>query len=1576
MRRFFKYVFIGFSVLLGLPFLLVALLYVPPVQRAVVRTVCSAVSDSAMQVSVGDFRLRFPLRLDVSDAYVMTGGDTLCALHTLHIEVDSWPLLRLVADVPDLFLEDVLFRYADTTGFSIDVRLDKASMASVSARLREESVDVGRIALSGGGIGLKLGMALPDTAETVDTVTTPLAWRFKVDALAVDDILYRMQDANKESFLTAGADSITVGSTSVDLGAQTVDVASLYLLAGKVSMIVDTSVVVPAEIPPLTNDDISEEPSLPWTVRAGCVRIAGTEAVYALEGHIPQPGFDADYMQISSLALAVDSVYNRGSDVAARLLSLSLVERSGLAVRDGKAFFSMDSAVVKVDGLHLTTDNSVFFVDLLADGSILSMDKTASLSTSIGLDVGLRDAALFLPGLDSSLSALPFDAVSLDMAVDGVLDSLRLARLYVDLPGAADFFAEGDIKSLTETDSLSAKMALTAHLDRLGFLPAWIGAEIAHEVSLPDSMSFCASLDFENEKAARVQLFLGALHGRLTLDADYAFVDTAYRIDTRWQEFPVGAFLPQENFGLLSLSLSARGCGFDPFSDYMRADLALYVDTLDYGGYRFNDLGLDAVLDSGIVSAHILGVDSAVRLDLNLSGSLSPAEYTAHLAGEIDWLDLKTARFTDDSLTLSSSVDIRAWANDKNEYSVKTRFDMMGLHLFDMDNRFEHIVVTGDMLRDSLDARIDFPGVRVAFSSPAGIDSFISRTTAFSDYLQKAVDEKDFVPAHLCALLPDFYLKGKLVPEQVVDKVLQENGLKLDSLDFMAENGIDSKSFGIEAEALGLSFSSFSTDTLTAFLRQDDELLRYAVRMGNTPETSELLAQAGVSGFIGNGEVYTALRQKDQKNEPGLVLDIDTRLSDSLLHITLGPDAPTLGVPDWSLNTGNFVDYYFDGRLVADLQLKHDVQSFSLQSGSQPGADTIYLDVENLRLAPILQTMPGTPPISALLSTALATDFSGGYPMVGGSIRLDSARYDGKWVGNMALSLDYRQLSSSLMEMDAFLDVDTTRALSLSARYDTDTLSALPLDATVQIPAFPLSVANAFLPDDMARIEGVLRGNVSASGHVDAPRLNGRLSIGNGKVDIPMIGASFRFSPAVVSMSDSHVSIDTFNILGPNNEPLSINGNVNLSDFSRPYLDANVNGHNFELFNLPKNRTSMLYGKAAADIDASVRGFIDALSLRGNIVLLNGTEATYVLRDNNSLPGVSNYGDMVVFTSFVDTASEETIVPFQSVSGMDMLVNVDIGNAVSLSVELTPDGNSRIDLQGGGSLTYTMNALGDSRFTGRYELSGGTVCYTPPLIGQKLFSIKEGSSVVWEGEMANPVLDITAIDKLQVDVASGGSTRSVQFQVSISITNSLDNLSIVFDVAAPNDLTIQNELTSMTAEQRASQAMSLLVYNTYTGPSASQGDLFSGNPLNQFLQNELNKWSRNNLKNVDLSFGINSKGEADGTTRTDYSYQLSKKFFNDRIRIVVGGSYSPDDNSADALKENLVDDIAIEYKLDKRDNMILKIFRHTGQETILEGEVTETGLGFAVRKKLARLSELFRRSSRRNASQTAQSIQP
>ena len=119
-----------------------------------------------------------------------------------------------------------------------------------------------------------------------------------------------------------------------------------------------------------------------------------------------------------------------------------------------------------------------------------------------------------------------------------------------------------------------------------------------------------------------------------------------------------------------------------------------------------------------------------------------------------------------------------------------------------------------------------------------------------------------------------------------------------------------------------------------------------------------------------------------------------------------------------------------------------------------------------------------------------------------------------------------------------------------------------------------------------------------------------------------------------------------------------------------------------------------------------------------------------------------------------------------------------------------------------------------------------------------------------------------------------------------------------------------------------------------------------------------------NLKNIDVSFGIDSYDDTMNGgqgTRTDYSYKVSKTLFNDRFKVIIGGSFSPDAAADENLKENLVDDISLEYRLDKRDNMLIKIFRHTGYESILEGEV---------RKKLLKLSELFRLSSRKEKKET------
>jgi hypothetical protein len=85
---------------------------------------------------------------------------------------------------------------------------------------------------------------------------------------------------------------------------------------------------------------------------------------------------------------------------------------------------------------------------------------------------------------------------------------------------------------------------------------------------------------------------------------------------------------------------------------------------------------------------------------------------------------------------------------------------------------------------------------------------------------------------------------------------------------------------------------------------------------------------------------------------------------------------------------------------------------------------------------------------------------------------------------------------------------------------------------------------------------------------------------------------------------------------------------------------------------------------------------------------------------------------------------------------------------------------------------------------------------------------------------------------------------------------------------------------------------------------------------------------------------------------------------------VVGGNYTDGTNNEDNVAENLVSDVSIEYSLNSSGTMIVKIFRHTGYESILEGEITQTGVGFEYRRKIRRIGDMFRIRRRRSTTQT------
>jgi len=105
--------------------------------------------------------------------------------------------------------------------------------------------------------------------------------------------------------------------------------------------------------------------------------------------------------------------------------------------------------------------------------------------------------------------------------------------------------------------------------------------------------------------------------------------------------------------------------------------------------------------------------------------------------------------------------------------------------------------------------------------------------------------------------------------------------------------------------------------------------------------------------------------------------------------------------------------------------------------------------------------------------------------------------------------------------------------------------------------------------------------------------------------------------------------------------------------------------------------------------------------------------------------------------------------------------------------------------------------------------------------------------------------------------------------------------------------------------------------------------------------------------------GIEDRTSAEtGSRQTDYSFRYSQRFFNDRVQIVLGGKVSSGSNATNNV-ESFIDNISLEYRLDNSGTRYIRAFHNKNYESVLDGEITETGAGLVLRRKVDRLSELF-----------------
>ncbi|UAK41546.1 translocation/assembly module TamB [Bacteroides nordii] len=1263
--------------------------------------------------------------------------------------------------------------------------------------------------------------------------------------------------------------------------------------------------------------------------------LTGASVNYDTGNALPAEGFDPSHIALRDIRIGIDSVLYQGRNMNAVIREFSMNERSGLSVTSLTGRVFADSTLIRVPYFRLLTPHSEMNLTAQTYWELVNIPTTGRLTARFNALIGKQDVLLFAGELpDAFKDAYPFRPLVVQAGTEGNLKSMQISRFKIDLPGAFSLDGGGELYNLMDSVTRSAAIDLKMRTGNLNFLTALADMKPGAPLVIPDSMLLDARLGMEGAKYdARLQL--KEKEGRLNLTANLNTNTEVYSADLKIEDLQVNHFLPHDSIYELTTSLSARGRGLDFTSYRSVATVNASIDKLHYADYRISGIELSGAVKNAVATAQLTSDNALLKMKAD-------AEY--HLAH----------RYPDGKVEL----DVTSLDTEK----------LVGVSLG--KEKVLAFQFTGEVRKERVFTHLTSGDLKLNLSARAGLEPLIRQSTHFADILMRQLDNKELNHAELRKALPTAifsFSAGRNNPMAwylATQKIsYQDASVKIGCAPDWGING--------KASLHALKIDTLQLDTIFLTLKQDTSRISLHGGVINGPKNPQISFKSILTGEIRDKDAELTAQYINDKGKTGLLFGVNAkplyggRGKGNGIALTLIPEEPVIAFHKFRFEEHhNWIYLHNNMRVYANVDMQ-DNEGMGIRMQSLP-SDTVSLqnmDVElrRIRLDELFSILPYMPDITGLLSAEAHYIQTENSLELSAEASIDELTYERQRIGDVSLGATWLPGEAGKQYVNTYLTHEGTEIMVADgALYPTISgKDSIVVNSTLE--HFPLTIANVFVPDQVVTLSGDMDGDLHITGYTDTPLINGGLSLDSVSVYARQADARFTFDNRPIQVQNNRIVFDKFAIYTTSKNPFSIDGYVDFRDMSRPMANLKLFAENYTLLNAKRTKESMVYGKVFVDLDATVRGPLEALMMRGNVNLLGNTDVTYVLTDS-PLTVQDRLSDLVTFTSFADTTSlNKEEVPTLSLGGLDMIMTVHIDPAVRLKADLSADRSSRVELEGGGDLSLQYTPQGDLTLTGRYTLTGGMMKYALPVIPLKEFRIQNGSYVDWTGNPMDPLLNFRATERMRASVSQeDGTSRMVNFDISIVVKNRLDNLSLAFEIDAPDDASVQNQLAGMGPDERSKQAVAMLATGIFLADSGSGGgmNLNMGAALNSVLASQINALT-GNMKNASLSFGVEDHDDSDaGGKRTDYSFRYSQRLFNDRFQIVLGGKVSTGANATNDV-ESFIDNISLEYRLDQSGTRYIRLFHNKNYESVFEGEITETGVGLVLRKKMDRLSELF-----------------
>lgn len=1247
-------------------------------------------------------------------------------------------------------------------------------------------------------------------------------------------------------------------------------------------------------------------------------------------------------VNLKDVDLKCDSIrYADYMDLYVGIKQLSGKEECGLEFKDVKGVVTADSTDLYIKDLDVQTGNSKMNINMKMDWNTWDDVDPGIMQLDLNSTLGKSDVMDITHYVDRFLSE------------DSKLDAVRdLANEYLN------------------EKPTPVKVSVIGNLDDLQFKDIQTDLEgIGHLEGNARMRGDEISTDLRGKLAG------GAVEG----SGSYDLQTEAYDVDLTLHDFNVNKYADLGEKTRLTGRVKAKGCGFDIYDKKTNIVATADIKKGNYGKINLSNMKADVKLKGGVTDLKLNCNNSQLKTDLTFDGTISKSNIAGHLDVDLPFADLQSMGYSDDKLTVTTAGVLDFSTDMKHQLSVESFMQGLDLTMGEKELHTDDFHLFAESRPDSILTCIRTGDLDFDLNAPYSIQTLMNKSDKLMTVLSKQMKSRKVDLDVIKSYLPDATMHASAGQNNPVTTILNANGIVFD--EFKADFDC-SPELGLvgNGHIYSLMYDSIRIDTADFVVEQDADRFNFhaGIKSGEQPIFPAF--RSTVDGYYKLDEMDARLKFYNVKDELGIDLGVHAVENDSAMHVTLYPETPIVGYHKFKINSDNYFDiYHAEGHPIvgyAHLEGIDDDCEVSITGIDYEGEQRALVEVEKLDLGDLRKVIMQFPNVEGTFSCDCAYQTLGSRFWVDGTVAVDNMVYDGMKVGDVGSMFTYEPQGEGLNihSVEGDISYNGVDVAMLKGKYDMSGDGYL--DADLNVLDIPMKMFSPFVPDQMVTLDGSMTGEMKVVGPTDALRYNGYALTNKVSVESPYYSVKLRLEDDTLSVMNNTITFDSLAIYGAGKNPITLDGYVDFNDFDNMPLSLRLSGKNVKLIESKRTSKSVVFGDAYGDIRARVTGTTNDMSVRGRITVLPNTDLTYIMNDATISQG-DRLDDIVTFVDFSLPPDSTAVNKPASITGIDLHMTLNVEEGAKFRAEFSADKQSYVNLRCGGSLTANYSPEGVMNVQGRLTASEGEMKYTLPVIPLKTFKIQSGSYVEFTGDLMNPTLNVTAVERTKAQVSeNGGTSRSVAFDVGMKISQTLNDMGLAFTLAAPEDMTVQEELSSMTDEEKYKLAVALLATGMYIADSNTSA-VSADNALSAFLQSQINNITGRALGNiVDVSFGMDQQTYSDGSTGNDYSFKFSKRFFSDRLSVSIGGRVS--DNATVNQQTGIgsfIDDVSLEWRLDDSGSRYVRLFHGKDYDNLIEGVLEKNGAGLVYRKKFGSITD-FKNIFRKKSSIETPAVEP